>query len=459
MIGHIFKKDVKLLWRMALGVALLAFLPVALLLKMGRFMDYSGLFVMATLLSTIGFLGRGLLIVAAVHHDAIPGARLDWLIRPIRRRDLLLAKVLFVVVMVQAPVLAADLFEALADGFSLAPALGAALARSILLLCVFDLPILAFASLTQNMLEAVFGAVAVVIAGATSIALAQIRQPIMGAGLKIPWVGDVAMYAVLLLGALVVLGLQYFRRKTLPARSLTAVVIALALLTMLLPFQTAFAIEQSFSPAPGAAHDVAIAFAPGNGKFRPQPDTPIIGIVYVPLQLSGVPADSILVPDRVKTNLAEPNDRWFAFQDGNAYLPLRVRSELYNQIKNQPVRLEVDYSLTLLRLTSSPTLPAVGADQRIPGLGWCGTRANATYSIELGCLQAGKTPACIVVGYGCNPDYAPYLGQFAPDALRRFHMQLHESPVELKIYEPQEHFKRSLVIPEIRLADWAPANP
>lgn len=474
MIGHIFKKDVKLLWRMALGVALLAFLTVALLLKIGPVMDYSGLYLMAELFSTIGFLGRGFLIAAVVHHDALPGARLDWLIRPIRRRDLLLAKVLFVVIMVQAPVLVADLLEALADGFSPGPAFGAALARSILLLCAFDLPMLAFASLTQNMLETVFGAVAVTIAGATSMALVQIRQPLIGSGPRIQWIGDLAMYAVLLLGALAVLGLQYFRRKTVPARSLTAVVIALALLTTLLPFQNAFAIEQSLSPTPGAANALAIGFAPGNPKIQAAPGySQNIVLVYVPLQVSGIPSDSILLSDGLKTSLGQPIDRLFVFQDGAAGLALGVPTETYNQIKDQPVRLELDYSLTLLQLDSSHTLPALGADQRIPGVGWCGARASAVSSlVDLSCLQTGETSPCrvfylegSVAGNSCTSDYAPYDVQFGPDALRRFHFQFRmwKAPrdgaqVVLKTYRPQEHFKRSEVIPQIRLADWAVAQ-
>jgi hypothetical protein len=333
---------------MALGIALLAFLPAMLLLRMGHFLDYGSLYNLALMLSTVGFAARGFLIVAAVHLEAIPGARLDWLIRPIRRKDLLLAKVLFVAMMVQVPLLMADLFEALADGFSVGPALGAALARSVLLLCVFDLPVLAFASLTQNMLEAVFGAVAILIGIAASTTVAQMIRPPMGLGPgpRMEWIGDLAVGAILLLGGISVLGLQYFRRRTVPARRLTAGVIALAFLATLLPFQAAFAIQQSLYRAPGVARAVAIGYAPGSGRFQSVPRY-FLGFVtaYVPLQVSGMPAESVLVSDGLEIRISEPNgrtnkimefDRLVVLNDGGAYLPIHLQDEGYNQIKDQP---------------------------------------------------------------------------------------------------------------------------
>jgi hypothetical protein len=65
--------------------------------------------------------GFRFLITAAVHLDAVPGVRQDWLIRPIRRRDLMLAKLLFAALAVQAPILVANTAAFLISGFSLRP--------------------------------------------------------------------------------------------------------------------------------------------------------------------------------------------------------------------------------------------------------------------------------------------------------------------------------------------------
>src|SRR5207253_6768840 len=92
--------------------------------------------------------------------DAIPGVRQDWLVRPVNRRDLLLAKILSVLVMVQAPMLAADFLEALLNGFPLGESLAAAGSRSGYIFLGFTLPLFALASLTRNFMEAIVGGVA-----------------------------------------------------------------------------------------------------------------------------------------------------------------------------------------------------------------------------------------------------------------------------------------------------------
>src|SRR5215469_15105550 len=160
MIWHIFKKDVRLLWWLAAGVAALNAAKAAILLKLGLFPQNAQLYLLTQFLSLGGLLGAGFAIAAVVHQDAIPGVRQDWLVRPIRRRDLLFAKFLFVVLMVQTPVLVLDLFEAVAEGFSLGGALASAASRSLFLLLLVNIPFFAFASLTKNLLEAITGGVA-----------------------------------------------------------------------------------------------------------------------------------------------------------------------------------------------------------------------------------------------------------------------------------------------------------
>jgi hypothetical protein len=59
----------------------------------------------------MSFLGGAFCIAAVVQLDAIPGVRQDWLVRPLERRNLLLAKLLFVVLAVLLPILATDLIE------------------------------------------------------------------------------------------------------------------------------------------------------------------------------------------------------------------------------------------------------------------------------------------------------------------------------------------------------------
>ena len=68
----------------------------------------SQLAMLGELLPGFALLGVMVTVVLAMHQDPIPGARQDWLVRPIRRMDLAAAKLLFVLLMVQAPLLVVD---------------------------------------------------------------------------------------------------------------------------------------------------------------------------------------------------------------------------------------------------------------------------------------------------------------------------------------------------------------
>jgi hypothetical protein len=126
MAWHIFRKDVRLLWRLAVGVSFMHFVATAGMFRQGHF-GHNTIFPvpLLQLFQQLAFLAFGFLIVAVVHQDAIPGARQDWLVRPIRRRDLVLAKCLFILLLVHGPVFLADLAEALAAGFPLHQSLAA----------------------------------------------------------------------------------------------------------------------------------------------------------------------------------------------------------------------------------------------------------------------------------------------------------------------------------------------
>ena len=149
MIWHIFKKDWKLIWRLAMGVALVHFALATVLFKIGHFGNRT-LEQLVDPLIMIAMVGTGFLIAAIVHLDAVPGVRQDWLVRPVRRRDLLLAKLLFLLVMVHGPILAADLTQALGDGFSISESLISAIWRCLYIFVGFSLPLMALASLTRN---------------------------------------------------------------------------------------------------------------------------------------------------------------------------------------------------------------------------------------------------------------------------------------------------------------------
>jgi hypothetical protein len=523
MIWHIFKKDVKLTWPLAAVVAALNLTSTGMIAMMGAFPD-------PRLRSLLGMLGMGgllgsiFLIMTAVHQDAIPGVRQDWLVRPIRRRDLVMAKLLFVVLIVELPIFLGDTAEVLVSGFSLTSSLDAAFQRALFQTLAIYIPFLAFASLTRNLLEAVSGGAVLGLTVAIAMEVTSKMasdgpgipgislEPAVGTGLE--WIVTCATITVLMLGAIVVLWLQYFRRRNFSARILTGGVAALCLVTPLMPWRPAFAVQKSLSNAPESSRAVALGFDPSAGRFRPPagaltPDDALAVLrrdegviqVYLPLSVSGLPPDSALQTDHSEVRLIEPNgsmerltlDRWNAREGSGGQTPtvyslLGVPAAVYKRNKDQPVRIEADFWLTLVQIASSYALPSIDGDQHIPGVGRCQTKVNdAETAVQLRCLDVGA-PACLnffledVPNGQRNPgrlscgNYAPFLprdpfvlrpnGPNLPfrdaSGLARFPVdgsKLRESRTVIQVYEVQDHFTRKVIIPDIRLGEWVPETP
>jgi len=132
-------------------------------------------------------------------------------------------------------------------------------------------------------------------------------------------------------------------------------------------------------------------------------------------------------------------------------------------------------------------IPALNGDVWIPSVGHCRSRVDDEGDdIQVSCIQAGWASTSCSSAYlehapsgrrnparfYCWPNYSPYFGQYLPDALTRARAefpfrdlsrlarypvdssQLPDSRVVLRVYDPQDHFKRQLVIPRIQLSDW-----
>lgn len=520
MVWHIFKKDWKLIWTFVVAVALVHWLAAVVLYKMGMFRGDPMLGFLEEIVPMLGYFGSMFLIAAIVHLDVLPGIRQDWLVRPISRRTLLVEKLVFAVVMVEAPILLANLFQGLANGFSFRASFLAAFSKVIYLLFVFVLPIFALASVTRNLTQAfIFGCgCAVIITTFQQLTDDWSREthgmliPITWSG--IGWVGELVRIALVILAVSVILGLQYFRRKTIQSRFFLVLFGLLLLFSEFLPWKPAFAIQRKLSSNPSAGVNTLIDFDRGADKFRLPSGLSAVSEaqyfrgatqteneVFVPLRISGIPADSVLLPDRLEVRLMRPGGETVYHGTGEtleirrggsiplttqSYQGVKIPAAVYRPIKDQPLRVELEYSLTLFTLGNSFSIPAIGGDERMPGWGWCQTRMNDGGTvIELRCMQLGKGPTCGTVFLEndvtgqrnpersiCRADYSPYSGRLGEDDMARFGVnlpfrdatglahfpvdgaQLPQSRVIIRSYEPVDHFLRSLVIPEIKLQDW-----
>jgi hypothetical protein len=324
---------------------------------------------------------------------------------------------------------------------------------------------------------------------------------------RIGWIDELIQFSIILASAAVVLGLQYYFRKTMLARVLTAAVVLIFLLLPPVTWQSAFALEQRLSPVSGSANAVRLSFVPDHDALGDRPVGPVQygsrsdAFVLLPMRVTGMQDEAVVIGETSKVRLILPDGQTqnlglqMGFQimkeapaEGEKLISyvIRVPHSLYTRVADQSLRVEIDYYLTLLSLVGKQTLAATGGDQRTRRLGWCGAKISDTAGeVLFGCIQAGRSPTCasfvlehIPSGARnprhaiCRPDYSPFRANYGADALSRFtetlpfgdptgidtypvkEPMLPESRVIARVYEAKDHFVRQLAIPQIRLREW-----
>src|SRR5580658_4260264 len=143
---HIFKKDVRYLRYEIALVLLIASAFAATHARASHGQSNDTWWAQLALVVAAAFL-IGRLILA----EAIPGDRQFWITRPYRWQSLLGAKLLFIVVFVNLPILLAHLIIVILDGFPLVSSLPGLLWSQVLLFAVVLAPSAALATLCRNL--------------------------------------------------------------------------------------------------------------------------------------------------------------------------------------------------------------------------------------------------------------------------------------------------------------------
>ena len=277
----------------------------------------------------------------------------------------------------------------------------------------------------------------------------------------IGWIGEVLRFAILTVAASAILGLQYFRRKTTLARILVISFGVLLLVSTYLPWKPAFAIEKRLSSKPGAGGALNITFDPTRERFKPlsgltaseqngrRYSTESDAKVFLPLRLTGMGNDAILLADRVEVHVFDSGGRVVYHGIGEEfevpregpepkekplYQQISIPMPIYERVHDQDLTVRMDYSLTLFGLDKSFSLPALNGDERMPAWGWCQTKMNeAGTAVQLHCMKPGRGPTCGTVFLenmssgaqnpsrsSCRSEYAPFNDRPVPDDMARF---------------------------------------
>jgi len=536
MIWHIFRKDWKLLWPFVTLVAAMQCVNAVAWLRIDPLDSRIGpneLITLALTATFLMFIGVAVLTFMAVHQDRIPGDRQDWLIRPISGRDLMSAKLLFIVIAVHGPMFLANLGEAVFTGFTFWDSLSAALWRGGYVLLALTLPMFAIAAITSTLVEFV--------AGALAIGLVFLAVFFGGAvffagptGLQIGGIGWITgmwgglWLAIMLAAAIVIVPLQYLRRATVRARCIALGAVLLAETVAFLPWAPAYSIQQTLSADRAAGQKVAVAFDPGVGRSAGEASrSSEIHALWLPVRVSGLGPDTLLYRDltairiigsdgeilshglavsddpqqRVGGGFNLPRDdfpvRPAAAGNATAHQLIILPTTVYERLRSQPVRVELDYSLTLFRADATDRIKALNGDVQTAAFGRCRTRIEEDGGqIRLACLKTGSGPGCTTLTLEnplnglrnttidhCYAEYWPFAAHVShylltfiegktsryqevrfrdPEGLVKYAVdstQVANAQVILKAYRPVAHFTRQLVIPAIRLGDWEAAAP
>ena len=468
MVIHIFRKDLRLLWPFIAGAALLQLVRLVIGLRLGIAPEGQS----TTLYSYWGFacaLASQLIIVLAVQQESLVGTQQDWLVRPVVRGQVLLAKLLFVVVAVQLPVFVFDLVLALEHGAPATATLAAALFNGLEQIVTIDLIAFITAAVTENLQQAIIFLLAIFIVKITAPELSRLlpnelysfRRP------AITWVPAMIIGLVTLSAACIIAPLQYFRRRTFTSRMLWVATIALLAVINFLPWDTAFAFDSLLSPADGPASAISIGYGAGIGRMiSPRPVAPDDATIFLPLHIANLPAHSIVSVGNYRLRISDKDGQVIYRADMADYFPMwdrvgpkpadtlpalgmvaqnpqshPIALDFYQSImlprqflrlwKDRQVRLDVVYSVGLFQRGGVETIPAAGGSQYLPGFGQCASPPHELLGrIQFGvwCYAEAQAPHCLTVsvedqaGQGnpdniqCYPDFTPRWAKLAAPA-------------------------------------------
>jgi hypothetical protein len=143
---HIFWKDVRYLKYQIILVFLLAFGLLWSGAAIGPRMSASSGSIEILLIVAANFM-----IARLIHAEAIPGDRQFWVTRPYQWKSLLGAKLSFIVVFVQLPVLLTHLLIVTLNGFPLWSSIPGLLWTQLLITAFVSLPVAALAAMTRGL--------------------------------------------------------------------------------------------------------------------------------------------------------------------------------------------------------------------------------------------------------------------------------------------------------------------
>jgi len=343
------------------------------------------------------------LIVRVIQSESLVGDRQFWVTRPYDWKQLLTAKALFVLAFINLPLFCTDAFLLARAGFHPAHYVAGLLWMQLLWIVLLFLLIATLASVTRNIPQMLLLVLFVVLYMIGSSALSSmVRKSDLSGGVDW-WEG-----LLLIVVAITIILMQYSRRKTALSRWLMVGVCAFltvtAVVTQLIPSDRSRIAREYPSSSGTPPVELGLIRSESEGNYTPVFDHEVSFVL--PLNVSGVPKDSILTLDGIIVTLANANGlHWDSEWQGNAqsffpdqktaHVAFRIKQDIFDQLKSGPVNARLLLAFTLYRETNQQTFVVPAGEFQMPEMGRCTTETQ--YSRGIRCLTPMRRPGHLLV--------------------------------------------------------------
>ncbi len=361
-----------------------------------------------------------LLVVRAVQGESLVGDRQFWVTRPYEWIKLLAAKVLFVLISINLPLLVLDCFLLRQAGFALAPHLAGLLWMQVLIAIILLLPVAALATVTANVAQ--FG-LSILLVLVYVIATSYIASELPSSSFSF-WTESVQGVLYLATCVMVIL-LQYARRRTAQSR---AAILALGgiilLFVVFTPYRTLVAHEYpQLGPGQPPLQLVLLPPPEANGpRFGRDVEQDIA--IQLPLSVSGVQEKSVVVVNGEMAEVADTGGtRWNSgWQSRGVFLfpgqkqtevYFRIKKRLFDQMRSSPVTVRISLAFTVYEEKNRREFVTPADEFALPEVGLCSARPPM-FVRRIHCLAPLRRPSFLLISADMSATTCPPMSEETP---------------------------------------------
>jgi hypothetical protein len=413
----------------------------------------------------------------AVYGEPIAGDRQFWVTKPYRWTSLLGAKLLFMLTFVSLPLVLADCFILLRQGFQPRSNPAGLLWHEGVIFAVLLLPMMAAASITTSLARVASVGLATLV---PILVLQRILSPNLDVwfqfGVSEGWIEISLLELVLISAALAIMILQYHARRTRVSRIIFACAAAVMVLLggRILPRSTSWALQSRFLRPRIDTSTLTGAFSPEAGPPHPSPTVPE-GMVRLglPVRYYGLPSGTLAETDVMRAELTLPRNhplgRWLWFGGSRPHSVWHftlVERSLFERLKGTPVQIHLNVYLTVLGNPHAGDVPLEGGPYRVPGVGLCECGPRWRGWTAVSCWAPFRPPAYVVgrfIGINKKPlweqrsiFYSPLPADIGINPISGDVWTVPEGATTMTIttWQPLAHIRRQIDIPNVQLAEF-----